>query len=79
MALLCIHKEYPDAKIILSIRDSPEVWVSSIEESIYQIGILGSRWVTLRLRVPLLVPLRAEADCRIKFCVEIYQPHFAST
>ena len=37
-------KENPSAKVILTIRDSPEQWFNSVENSIWQFGIMFNSW-----------------------------------
>ena len=61
---MCFYKEllqsYPKAKIILTIRDTPDVWYISYNDTIYQATNNGNP--VLKLLVPLLAPWIAKSN-----------------
>lgn len=48
--------EYPNAKVILSVRDSPEKWAHSIDNSIHRVSVLVSRF-PLSVFAPHMTPI----------------------
>ena len=39
-------KIYPDAKVLLTVRDQPESWVKSVGATIHRISVLSKKFET---------------------------------
>ena len=50
-------KIYPDAKVLLTVRDQPESWVKSVGATIHRISVLSQKFETRLLKFLICVTL----------------------